>query len=396
MIEGMRTMNLSRLISNTCRYSVATLLTACFLSVAAHAGIIRSAVDERSALSDSLSGGTNTVVSSPVRGGSAAFKHEITAGGKRAELEENSRTTFGGTYWYGWSFYHPGSPGVASGGWSIINQWFIGNRDASLWPCGGGGHKFGVENKTTGYKLKYDLQYSTSGGSAISCTTYDLATFNEIKDQWVDVVMHVKWTSNTDGFLKLWMRIGSGAWVQKINYSGRTQATDPNGPYFKMGAYTETLSSTRTVYTDQYRLGDSNSHFAEVSPTGDVPAQYEAEFAKRSGAVVATNQSGYTGTGFIDYGTSTSEYVEFDVFMPSAGTKYLDFRYANGGSANRPLEISVNGSVVYSQMPCNPTGGFGTWATATTSASLNAGINKVKARIATSAGGPNLDNLIIR
>jgi hypothetical protein len=399
MIRNLRSINIPTSHGSPWLYTVATLFVVCYLSAVAQAGIILSATDSLSSMAHSTDGGVNTVITSPIRAGSNAFKHEISAGGKRAEVDDNYRVPYNGTYWYGWSFYHPGTPGVASGGWTILNQWFIGGRDASMWPCGGGGHKFGVINQSGAYKLKYDLQYSTSGGSAISCTTYDLAQFTDIKDKWVDMVMQVKWTSNTDGFLKLWMRIGgaTGTWVQKINYTGRTQATDPNGPYFKMGAYTETIASgTRTVYTDEYRLGDSASHFAQVAPGGTVPTQYEAEFAKRVGAVVATNQTGYTGTGFIDYGTATTEYVEFDVYATSAGTKYLDFRYANGGTANRPLEISVNGTVIYAQMPFNPTGGFGTWAISTTSANLNAGVNKVKARIATSAGGPNLDNLIIR
>jgi hypothetical protein len=398
LIEGIRTMNLSALQSGTWRYTVATLLSVCFLSIVANAAIIRSSTDSIN-MQHSTDGGTNTLVTtSPIRAGSAAFKHEIVNGGKRAEFED-TRVNVGGTYWYGWSFYHPSSPGVPSGGWSILNQWFIGNRPATDWPCGGAGHKLGVENQGAGYKLKFDMQYSTSGGSAITCTKYDLATFDQIKDQWVDIVMQAKWTANTDGFIKLWMRIGgaSGTWVQKINYTGRSQADGSYGPYFKWGAYTEVVANgPRTVYSDEYRLGDSNSHFAEVAPGGDTPSQYEAEYATRSGPVVATNVAGYTGTGFLDYGTSTSEYATFDVYMASAATKYLDFRYGNGGSSNRPMEITVNGTVVYAQMPFNPTGSWSTWATTTTSTNLNAGKNTVKVRIATTSGSPNIDNLIIR
>jgi hypothetical protein len=255
------------------RFAISTFFSVCFLSIVTNAAIIRSSTESIN-MQHSTDGGTNTLTSSMRRAGTNGFKHEIVNGGKRAEFED-ARVSLGGTYWYGWSFYHPSSPGVASGGWTIINQWFIGNRPSTDWPCGGAGHKLGVENQGAGYKLKFDMQYSTSGGSAITCTKYDLATFDEIKDKWVDVVMQAKWTANTDGFIKLWIRIGgdSGTWVQKINYTGRSQADGSYGPYFKWGAYTETIANgPRVVYTDEYRLGDSNSNFNEVAPGTTAPS----------------------------------------------------------------------------------------------------------------------------
>ena len=44
---------------------------------------------------------------------------------------------------------------------------------------------------------------------------------------------------------------------------------------------------------------------------------YEAEDAVLSGAVVASNQGGYTGTGFADYLNASNDYVEWTVNMPS-------------------------------------------------------------------------------
>jgi hypothetical protein len=172
-----------------------------------------------------------------------------------------------GTYWYGWSFMHPSSPGVPSGGWTILSQWFVGGRDASSWPCGGAGHKVGIENKSGGYNLKFDLQYSTNGGSDITCKPFNLASWDDVKDKWVDVVVHAKWTANTDGFVKLWIRIGgdSGTWVQKVDYKGRSQANGNEGPYFKFGAYTD-KKGPRIVYTDEFQEHGSQSSFEDVAP----------------------------------------------------------------------------------------------------------------------------------
>jgi hypothetical protein len=394
MIERMRHINVPTVHSRSLQYVATTLFLLCYLSAAAYAGIIESATESKNGMQDSIStGASNTVVTSPVRAGTNSFKHYIPSGGKRAEFEGN-RVSVGGTYWYGWSFYHPSSPALPSSGHTIVSQWFVGGRDANMWPCGGAGHKVSV--KTTG--VTFDFQYSTSGGSAITCKRFDLASYNDVKDKWVDIVVHAKWTANTDGFAKLWIRVGgsSGQWVQKVNYTGRSQADGGSGPYFKFGAYTETLSTARTIYTDEYRLGDSAAHFSQVAPGGDAPLQYEAENATRSGATTATDYSGYTGSGFVKFSTSTSQYIEFDVYRSSSGTKYLDFRYSNGATVNKPMEISVNGTVVVSKQAFNPTGSNTTWKISTASANLNAGVNKVKVRVATSAGGPSIDNLKIR
>jgi hypothetical protein len=233
----------------------------------AHAKIIREALDSFAGVMNPST--TNIkVVDSPRRAGSKAFRHEIPSGGTRAELG-TPRVPPGSTNWYAWSFMHPSSPAIPSGKFTILMQMFMGNRPAGDWPCGGAGHKISAKDG----RLEYHLQRSATGGSANKCDRIDLASFNEIKDKWVDVVIHVKWSLKSDGFLKLWMRIGgdSGTWVQKINYSGITHATgeEVEGPYFKMGAYLGGGGGgARVVYTDEYRHGDADSTFDDVAPGG--------------------------------------------------------------------------------------------------------------------------------
>ncbi len=121
---------------------------------------------------------------------------------------------------------------------------------------------------------------------------------------------------------------------------------------------------------------------------------YEAESATLSQAVVANNHTGFTGTGFVDYNNVTGSYVEFSVPASAAGTVTLTFRYANGGTADRPVDVTVNGTDDGSvSMP--PTGSWTTWKTATVSATLAAGTNKVRATATTANGGANLDSLTV-
>lgn len=120
--------------------------------------------------------------------------------------------------------------------------------------------------------------------------------------------------------------------------------------------------------------------------------RYEAEGAKLSQAAVATNHTGYSGTGFVDYTNVAGSSVEFTVNATAAGNA-LAIRYANGTTTERPLDISVNGTVVASGVPFGSTGSWDTWATKTIGAQLPAGTSTVRATATTADGGPNLDYL---
>ncbi|MFE1949650.1 carbohydrate-binding protein [Streptomyces sp. NPDC059524] len=120
---------------------------------------------------------------------------------------------------------------------------------------------------------------------------------------------------------------------------------------------------------------------------------HQAEDATISQGTVATNHTGYTGTGFVDYTNVSGSYVQFTVDAASAGSSSLAFRYANGTTTDRPMDISVNGAVVASNVSFPATGGWDTWATKTVNVSLKAGTDTVRATAVTANGGPNLDKL---
>jgi glucose/arabinose dehydrogenase len=140
---------------------------------------------------------------------------------------------------------------------------------------------------------------------------------------------------------------------------------------------------------------NGNPNFDYVDFEVTIPnVDYQAEDATISQGVVATNHTGYTGTGFVDYTNVSGSYVEFSVNAPVAGITYsLAFRYANGTTSdNRPMNLSVNGTVVTSLL-FPPTGSWDTWSTVTANATLNAGTNTVRVTATTATGGPNLDRL---
>ena len=121
---------------------------------------------------------------------------------------------------------------------------------------------------------------------------------------------------------------------------------------------------------------------------------YEAENATLFGVSVSSFYTGYTGSGYVGYGTTNGEYIEWTVNAAAAGSAVLDFRYANGSGADRPLELSVNGTTVSASLSFPATADWSTWGTVTTTVTLNAGRNTVRlTNIA--AAGPNVDSLAV-
>jgi hypothetical protein len=136
---------------------------------------------------------------------------------------------------------------------------------------------------------------------------------------------------------------------------------------------------------------DLGGRFVDVAPA---LTAYEAENATLGGGnrVDAVN-AGFTGTGYVNYTDSAAGgFTEFAVNQ--AGPQTLIFRYSNGSAANRPCNVTVNGTSV-GTVAFAPTGSFATFRTATLAVNLPAGaaFKNVRITSTTAAGGPDLDKL---
>lgn len=166
----------------------------------------------------------NRAVAAPVRAGRAAFEHYVESCGERAELAMQ-RTEIGGTYWYGWSMYVPEDFDEREHYTIVMQLAAWPSRRNGEFPCGGNGHKISISSSG---RLEYDLQYAGEEEDSV-CEEYPLADLKEVRGRWVDFVMRAKWT-------------GDPGW---------------DGP------------PSRTIYTDEYRLGDADAGFEAVSPVSD-------------------------------------------------------------------------------------------------------------------------------
>ncbi len=158
-----------------------------------------------------------------------------------------------------------------------------------------------------------------------------------------------------------------------------TSASTPNG------------TSTITV---SGAAGGATRTATTALTVGSTPpvTKYEAESGTSSpGSTVDTNHAGYSGTGFVNTPNAAGAYVEWTVNATQAGTATLTFRYANGTTADRPLNIAVNGTVVRPGLSFPSTSTWTNWQNVTTTVNLDAGSNTIRATATTAAGAGNLD-----
>ncbi|SHE86800.1 delta endotoxin [Modicisalibacter ilicicola DSM 19980] len=105
--------------------------------------------------------------------------------------------------------------------------------------------------------------------------------------------------------------------------------------------------------------------------------------------------------GYADFGSTNADFLTFNFELTGdqAGASVLQVRYANGATANRPLEVFVNnvsvGTFAFAP-PSDVTGddAWNTWQTLDIPAELVSGLNTVRFQ-ATAATGPNIDQLEI-
>jgi hypothetical protein len=214
-----------------------------------------------------------SAVNNKHRAGQYAAKCHFETGEDRVEVTTATGNSTAGQYgingktnWYGWSMWIP--EGISSDQWTIISQWHYHSPNHiidSLQTIQGSGNS---PTRLTIYPdgmLKFFL-FSQVGSSQKTDTVYELGNNLIRYNNWNDFVMKVKWTSKTDGYVTFWVNN-----KQVLNLTGTSTYFDnPYGPRFKAGAYKGSNykypGSPFDVYLDEYRHGDYNSSYREVTP----------------------------------------------------------------------------------------------------------------------------------
>jgi hypothetical protein len=160
--------------------------------------------------------------------------------------------------------------------------------------------------------------------------------------------------------------------------------------YLAEAADSTTPPMVASTYTDHDGLRSAYvfAYARQVPPPQQI---YLAQDATLSGPLLLNANPGYIGDGYADYQNAYNDYVQWTVQEPSAGTYTLLFYYANGGSGNRPLAITVNGANV-GTLPFAPTAGWSDWVFQGMVVQLDAGQNTIRAT-ATGQSGGNINYL---
>lgn len=122
-------------------------------------------------------------------------------------------------------------------------------------------------------------------------------------------------------------------------------------------------------------------------------ATLQAEDQTWSQAVFEATHAGFSGTGYVNTNNIGGSYIEFTVTVPAAGQYDFSYRYANGTTSARPIDLSINGEFKLPQLTGAPTGNWANWASENFSVNLAAGSNSVRLISAGSNGAPNIDAL---
>jgi cytochrome c peroxidase len=124
----------------------------------------------------------------------------------------------------------------------------------------------------------------------------------------------------------------------------------------------------------------------------------EAEDADLSAGISVRNwHPGFTGTGFADYdATGADVRIRWTLDLASPLTLPLNFRYANGGTGDRPLNLVINNGTPVA-LPFPATGSWTTYATQASSVlTFAAGTHTIDLVCSVpGSGGGNIDSLLL-
>ncbi|MER6945020.1 CBM35 domain-containing protein [Nonomuraea sp. NPDC000554] len=207
-----------------------------------------------------------------------------------------------------------------------------------------------------------------------------------LQNTWIDAEYEIKIGDGGAGSVRWVLRKG-GTTLVDATKTGDTFLGDRVRP--KWGIY-RSLGDTSGSLQNCYLLLTNMRAYKQVQA---VATRLEAENATISQGVVESNHAGFSGTGFVNTDNVAGCYVQWTHNAASAGPATLTLRYANGTTADRPMDISVNGTVVASGVSFAGTGAWTTWASKNLSATLVAGANTIRVTGATANGCPNLDYL---
>lgn len=225
-------------------------------------------------------------VTSPVRAGRLAMQHHVRNCDERSEIGvPNGVLQADAEYWLGWSYFVPSNflqPVPGEPDRSIVQQMlyqasFIDQREGTtLFECnsksdrnrtlrtrGVPGSYMAIDpsGNTYNYTIAFYKGQDSAGRYLFGCKNFSLP----VKlDRWSDFVMNVRPSSDPNrGFVRIWL---DGTLYVDEQIALMRPGVNAMGAW-KIGLYVgDPGHGERLIYTDELRVGNADSSFAEVSP----------------------------------------------------------------------------------------------------------------------------------
>lgn len=209
----------------------------------------------------------------PVRSGETSMRFEVRSGDcgmrydwndcktqrERKELRQSNNYNVGEN-WYHWSVYLPKDyPDIWPQARTILGQFHNKNHNnrTHMIPA----FMFRIKGKADLKAREYFEFYTLVDPihrSTVSGDTY-LISIDEMRGNWTDILVHVKWSTKMDGFFRVYVNGNSKPIYSR---SGPTRRKEYTVIFFKFGIYNSWIIGkipTRIVYYDDVRKGTSCS-----------------------------------------------------------------------------------------------------------------------------------------
>ena len=246
-------------------------------------------------------------------------------------------------------------------------------------PTGGNGnYTYQWNNNATTADI-FNLQsgtYTVVVTDVLGCETTDSVTIQEPSALTLTYALSA--TTGNDGSIDITALGGTPNyifnWSDGINTEDRTNLT--------VGNYEVTITDGNGCTDDEsFIVFDANTCIDDI---------YQAENSIATGAnIVLNDNNGALGAGYTAFGNGTTETVSFDV-TPMTDTVYeISVRYTQG-TADEPLEISIDGTVAYPSLIFSKTIDWTTWNYLTFKQTLTAGTHSIQFKNI-QGNGPDMD-----
>jgi hypothetical protein len=200
------------------------------------------------------------------------------------------------------------------------------------------------------------------------------------------------WQDNSDANLagyNVYRTTTSGSGYVRVNTALITTSDYADTTVTNGTLYHYTVRAVNTEAYESPACGEVSARPA-ASGTGTVIQENTIGFCGVDGTI-DSNNAGFTGAGFANGTNAIGAGVNWRVNVLSGGTYTLRWRYANGGSANRPGNLLVNGTPAVSNIGFPVTGGWTTWTEVSQTVTLTAGIKTLRLEPTASDGLGNID-----